>query len=382
MVYHTDGLSLYSWPNLGRLVSVTSSKSVIVKHAKYSKRCTLINHTTPSLSCLSAFFSHLVKMYRSERVELSWQQLPNVNKKIPSIRCNMSGGVYKDYLWLLMGAGAGVGRSSDVWKYHIKKGEWSLVSYTGEAPMPRDGHSATYIGAGKFLCFGGQGVPTANDKSFRCVEQSLKTRTLFARQLFNDVHEFDCEALTWTVFDPASGPQPMCRRQHSANYIQYHYGYIERSITDKKTSKSQPLMNKSSVPGVSQIEKRRNNQSHSSDPPIPNNSVLIFGGCGIEPIKKSEQVYNDIWAFDCDTRSWIQIHSKGPAPGPLSGHKSEVIGDTLVVIGGVPGTSSTSQAKSDQSLSFSSGVMTLNIRTLTWTCLDVRDSVGNFSWFR
>ena len=307
-----------------------------------------------------------------------------MNKKIPSIRSNTSGGVYKDNLWILMGAGAGVGRSSEVWKFNIKRSEWSLVYCTGEAPMPRDGHSATYIGGGKFLCFGGQGVPTFNDKQFRCGEQASKTRTLLARQLFNDVYEFDCESQTWTVFDHTSGLQPICRRQHSANYITYNQGVPERSIIDEKYSKPQLLLSKSSVSEVSQIENRRSNQRHSNNLPIPNNSVLVFGGCGIEPIKKSEQVYNDLWAFDCDTRSWIQIHSRGPVPLPISGHKSEIVGDILVVIGGVAGsTATTSKTKNEQNLPSSSsfncsGVLTFNIRTLTWASLDVRDSVGPF----
>ena len=67
-------------------------------------------------------------------------------------------------------------------------------------------------------------------------------------------------------------------------------------------------------------------------------------------------------------------------PRPQSGHKSELVGDTMVVVGGIPATPF-SLSKADQGLTSTlatiiSDVMTLNIRTLTWTYLDLRDPIG------
>lgn len=321
-------------------------------------------------------------MSYTEKIDFKWTQLANAGKKIPSLRCNMAGGLYNDHLWLLMGAGAGAGRSSEVWKFNVKKGDWSPVVCEGEAPNPRDGHSATYIGAGKFLVFGGQGVPTVNNKVLRSGEQTSKTRTLCVREVFNDVYEFDCETRTWSIIHITGGPPPTSRRLHSANYISHYQGGRNGSLSEEKSLTSQSLA-RSSVFGISLSESRRNNshtQAATAFAGIPNNSLLIYGGCGIEPSKKSEQVYNDLWAFIYETKSWVQMYSRGAVPRPQSGHKSELVGEILIIVGGIAATPFT-LSKSDQVLSASlstitSDVMTLNIRTLTWTYLDIKDALG------
>ena len=339
-----------------------------------------------------------VKMSYTEKVDFSWKQLPNNSKKIPSVRCNMSGGMYDGNLWLLMGAGAGSGRSSDVWKFDIKKCDWSIVTCSGDIPTPRDGHSATYVGSGKFLSFGGQGTPTANSKAFRSGDQASKTRTLCAREVFNELHEFDCETMTWTAIHPTGGPPPTSRRLHSANYIGYQQTQGTSAIEDKSMmSAVHSLANKSGTFGASvntprthkntlgapSSESKRfpnNVSSPATSKGVPNDSLLIYGGCGIEPSKKSEQVYNDLWAYVRETGVWVQMQSRGAIPRPQSGHKSELIGDILIVVGGIAATPFT-LSKSDQVLSASlssitSDVMTLNIRNLTWSYLDLRDSMG------
>jgi hypothetical protein len=77
----------------------------------------------------------------------------------------MAGGVYDDHMWIIMGAGAGNGRSAEVWKFSLKTSEWFAVGASGDIPTARDGHSASYIGDGRFMVFGGQGVPTVNLKA-------------------------------------------------------------------------------------------------------------------------------------------------------------------------------------------------------------------------
>lgn len=98
-------------------------------------------------------------------MDYKWRILPNATRKTPPIRSNLAGGVHGDYLYIIMGAGAGAGRSNEVWRYSLKHGAWEQLEVGGEIPTARDGHSATYVGGGKFLLFGGQGAPTANAKA-------------------------------------------------------------------------------------------------------------------------------------------------------------------------------------------------------------------------
>ena len=290
----------------------------------------------------------------------------------------MAGGVYDNHLWLLMGTGAGNGRSSEVWKYSIKDENWSPVLCMGEIPSARDGHSASYVGNGKFLIFGGQGEPIANNKADRTGDSASKTKTLLAREVFNDVYEFDCEERMWTVRHPSGGTPPTSRRLHSANYISGNdnHGLGSTSGDRNMSLASQSASNRRdlALPGTEHLKK------FDTLTKVPNNSLLIYGGCGIEPTKKSEQVYNDLWCYIIDTGSWASLQTRGAVPRPQSGHKSELIGDTLVIIGGIPATSFT-LSKSDQVLaaslsSMTDSVMTLNIQTLTWTYLNTRDALG------
>eukprot|EP00596_Hydrurales_sp_CCMP1899_P005037 CAMPEP_0119037638 /NCGR_PEP_ID=MMETSP1177-20130426/6124_1 /TAXON_ID=2985 /ORGANISM="Ochromonas sp, Strain CCMP1899" /LENGTH=760 /DNA_ID=CAMNT_0006999199 /DNA_START=123 /DNA_END=2402 /DNA_ORIENTATION=- len=310
-----------------------------------------------------------------EKIEYGWKQMPNNNKKVPSVRCNMSGGMYNDHLWLLMGAGAGTGRSSEVWKYSMKNNNWSLVVCTGDSPTPRDGHSATYIGNGKFLLFGGQGVPSKNIRTVRFGE---KTQTLVAREVFNDVYEFDCELQTWTALLPTGGsPPPTSRRLHSANFLCYQEE-VEKIEPDEKSVA--PLGRSSRINKTSFAMTETRKYIPVIQNSAPNNSILIYGGCGIEPSKKSEQVFNDLWAYVCETNTWSTLSTRGAIPRPQSGHKSELIGDILVIVGGVAATPF-SLSKNDLNLTsalskMTSDVMTLNVRTLTWSYLDTRDPMG------
>lgn len=309
-----------------------------------------------------------------EKIEYGWKQLPNTNKKVPSVRCNMSGGMYNDHLWVLMGAGAGAGRSAEVWKYSLSNGNWSLVVCTGDSPTPRDGHSATYIGYGKFILFGGQGVPSKNIRTVRFGE---KTQTLLAREVFNDVHEFNCESQTWTALYPTGGSPPISRRLHSANFLCYQVN-AEKVDVDEKNVTSVGRTNRMTTNSFAMTETRKCIPvvSHGA----PNNSILIYGGCGIEPSKKSEQVFNDLWAYVCETNTWSALSTRGAIPRPQSGHKSEMIGEVLVIVGGIAATPF-SLSKNDLNLTASlskmtSDVMTLNVRTLTWSYLDTRDPMG------
>lgn len=326
----------------------------------------------------------------AEKIDYSWKVLKNENKKTPPVRCNMAGGVYDEHLWILMGAGAGTGRSNEVWKFSLKNQEWMPITASGDIPTARDGHTATFIGGGKFLLFGGQGVPTVNLKAHKAGGEggASKIKTMLAREVFNDVHEFNCATMTWTPLFPHGTP-PISRRLHSANFINYddvtmtgalavrngiaaasaggqHRRGMNNAIPSKHTGGSKP------------------NTGNAAQQGIPDKSLVIYGGCGIEPSKKTEQVFNDLWVFAMERKEgkgeWVNLTTRGAVPRPQSGHKSELIGETLVVVGGIPATPF-SLSKADQGLSstlatITSDVMTLNVRNLTWSYVDLRDPVG------
>ena len=347
----------------------------------------------------------------SEKLEFSWKTVTNENKKTPPFRSNMAGGVYEDHLWILMGAGAGSGRSNEVWKFSFKDNEWTPVICTGEIPTGRDGHTASYTGNGKFLLFGGQGIPTANLKAHKTGGEggTSKIKTMLAREVFNDVHEFNCVTGVWTPLFPHGTP-PISRRLHSANFVNYsddvvgvrppvtishgpsthHHGNIS---TKQQSTKQEASTKRGSVEQTQPLKRNSiEQQQHHSKPTtthnnnigIPDKSLVIYGGCGIEPSKKTEQVFNDLWIFATEKKEgkgeWISITTRGAVPRPQSGHRSELVGDTMVVVGGIPATPF-SLSKADAGLSSTlativSDVMTLNVRTLTWTYLDLRDPIG------
>ena len=238
----------------------------------------------------------------SERIDFSWKTVTNENKKTPPFRSNMAGGVYEDHLWILMGAGAGSGRSNEVWKFSFKDNEWIPVICTGEIPTGRDGHTASYTGSGKFLLFGGQGIPTANLKAHKTGGEggTSKIKTMLAREVFNDVHEFNCVTGVWTPLFPHGTP-PISRRLHSANFVNYSDDTIGVRLpaaislgpTKHHNNNKQETNKRGSIDKrQSSIEYTHHSKpttAHNNNIGIPDKSLVIYGGCGIEPSKKTEQ---------------------------------------------------------------------------------------------
>jgi len=65
--------------------------------------------------------------------------------------------------------------------------------------------------------------------------------------------------------------------------------------------------------------------------------VIVFGG----KLSEGERIYGDVWAFELDSRQWVQLHAgsgggAGPAPEGRYGHTAvlDVAGDQMLVYGG------------------------------------------------
>jgi hypothetical protein len=291
-----------------------------------------------------------------ERVEFEWRQISKIGKS-PPIRTNTQCAHYKGHLWIFLGAGAGVGRSSEVWKFNIKLGTWNEVECKGDIPSARDGHSVTYVGNGKFILFGGQGEPYENEKSVKRSD-TIAVKTVSIRELYNSMYQLDAETGIWSRFDE-DGAIPMGRRGHSMVFIQ-------------PTSKPKP---------VEIVERKRPNRKVEIDLGIPEKTLILFGGAGIEASKYTEFLFNDLWCYQSDSNLWKRKLTSGCTPRPMFDHSAELFGDQMIVITGLTGSSAVSASKTISSLSVPE-ILILNTKTLAWTGVDLYDNTGRVSKLR
>lgn len=134
----------------------------------------------------------------------------------------------------------------------------------------------------------------------------------------------------------------MGRRGHSAIYINrssqsssqnppqtgnsaLKYGLQSVNGVSSVNSASSGTTNKwsvnSSVPGGANGGRSTRRQTAGLDMNvIPPNSLLVFGGSGIELSKYTEQIYNDVWVFCLDTNCWSrhEFAKTGVEPKPVS----------------------------------------------------------------
>ena len=130
----------------------------------------------------------------------------------------------------------------------------------------------------------------------------------------------------------------MGRRGHSAIYINrappsqnppstgnnaLKYGQQSIAGVNSVNSSSSAVSNKwsvnSSVSAASAKSTRRQTAGLDMNT-IPPNSLLVFGGSGIELSKYTEQIYNDVWVFCLDTNCWSrhEFAKTGVEPKPVS----------------------------------------------------------------
>lgn len=293
-----------------------------------------------------------------EKVEFEWHQISKIGKS-PPIRTNTQCAHYKDNLWIFLGAGAGVGRSSEVWKFNIKLGTWNLFECKGDIPSERDGHSVTYIGNGKFILFGGQGEPYENEKSVKRSDY-IAVKTVSIRELYNSMYQLDAETGIWSRFEE-DGAIPMGRRGHSMVFIQ-------------------PTIKPKSKVEVEPVERKRGSKK-VEDIGIPEKSLILFGGTGIEASKYTEFLFNDLWCYQVDSNLWNRKLTSGATPRPMFDHRAEMVGDQMIVITGLTGSSAVSASKTISSLTVPE-ILILNTKTLAWTGVDLYDSTGRVSKLR
>lgn len=329
----------------------------------------------------------------ADKVWYEWRVLHTGDGKTPNVRINTSSWLYKDQLWVVCGSGSGLGKSSEVWKFNVAEKSWNRVTCSGEPPSCRDGHTGTHIGNGKFVIFGGQGFPEPNLKLGK-ESETMKTKTYNKREVYNDLMIFNCDTAHWSPLYPDGLSVPMGRRAHTAVHIPAAAnsaaagaresfsadGFDASSVVSGSTYQSSVHAGLSvgspSAPS-SMLRAGYAGAAAESDKvsAIPSNSLLVFGGVGIELSKYTEQLYNELWAFSFDSNTWIRQESRGVEPRPMYDHKMEWVDDSnLLVLGGITAPSKVPAAAFHTSPY--SDVMLFNIRTVTWSYLKIYDMHG------
>jgi hypothetical protein len=356
-----------------------------------------------------------------ESYHYEWRVVHDGVGKVPNVRYDASTFFYNNCIWVACGGGAGLGKSSEVWKFDTIAKEWSRIDIPpNECPSVRDGHSGTYIGNGKYVIFGGQGFSEPNKKLGRESEQ-MKAQTHCKRDVFNDLWEFDCNTLKWTPLYPDGLSFPMGRRGHSAIYIpkntlareeeermkwrnsqkrhpanhHHHHsnnsthGHDEQSQSSYDgTSMASSVANNSRSPSMSSPPRHhlRHGQDAHSFEPIPEHSLVIFGGAGIELSKYTEQLYNDVWVYSFELNTWRKHETRGLDPRPTTNHRVIRNGEYMLIIGGIIGPpveipgltiSPPPSAGGGGASNIDGGdIQVLNLRTATWTFLRILDHAG------
>ena len=303
-----------------------------------------------------------------ETIDHEWREMQQNGGCLPAIRTGASSCLHDGNIFLFCGFGAGVGRSSDVWRFNIASGLWSTVQTKGnnsDKPNKRDGHSTTDIGEGRVLLFGGQGNPSVNEKSERTLD-IVKTKTWEVRDLYNDLFQYDCNTDTFEMLCPEGGV-PLCRRGHSAIFFpeggyrerQLNIPYVHTHVHAPQSPSKSPKKKKGVAEEIIDVFE-----------PIPENSLIVYGGSGMEVSKYIEAVYNDLWVYNIDSGRWNKTKTRGIEPRPLFDHRALRVGHIMLVVGGITATNAKA-ATTGHELSENHEVMMLNLKTLIWSHIDI-----------
>lgn len=369
-----------------------------------------------------------------ESYHYEWRIVHDGIGKVPNVRYDAASFYYNNCIWVTCGGGSGQGKSSEVWKFDTTTKLWSRIDLPpNECPTGRDGHSGTYIGNGKFVIFGGQGFSEPNKKLGR-ESEALRAQTHCKRDVFNDLWVFDCNTLKWTPIYPDGLSFPMGRRGHTAIYIpkntlsreeeerarllkeqqrhpaahhhHHHHGAGHHSdeassansyssygtsMGSSMTGSKQPHLSSShAADGHASPSRVGHRHGHKdADPvyePIPENSLVVFGGAGIELSKYTEQLYNDVWVYSFELNTWHKHSTRGMEPNPSTNHRVIRSGENMLIVGGIvgqppelPGLSTppaSAGGNNNSNTALDGDIQVLNLRTVTWSVLRVLDHAG------
>ena len=307
--------------------------------------------------------------------ELAWKEL-NSASRMPAIRANTQSFVFKENMYLFLGSGAGISRTNEVWRYNLVNNKWSIYPCKGDTPVERDGHTVTYIGNGKFVVYGGQGKPYENEKSEKLIDR-VSIKTWYIRELYNSMYILDANDPTIGIWTRCSedGVAPMPRRGHTMTYFSTSLlNYSNKSGHTGEENHNVSTQMSRTTQQTSKTKKSILSKERSPGTLIGNRSLILYGGAGMEPSKYTELIFNDFWSYPAEGGQWTRLQINGAVPHPLFDHRAELVDDTLVIVGGIVGSSNNSTYK-ENDINVTD-VMILNIHTLTLSYLDLYDARG------
>lgn len=192
----------------------------------------------------------------------------------------------------------------------------TLVQTSGQAPLPRVGHSAVLV-SNVFILWGGDTKIRAEDRQ----DDALYLLNLNNRE--------------WTRVAAGSiggGPGPSGRYGHTLAILGSHLllfgGQVESTFFDElwmfdlNSLKSTPAWRLVSVNGPRPAMRTGHACVTYQD------RMYLFGGTD------GNYHYNDTWCFDLNTLTWTELKCIGYIPAPREGHAACLIDDIMYVFGG------------------------------------------------
>jgi N-acetylneuraminic acid mutarotase len=246
---------------------------------------------------------------------------------------------------------------SDVHIFDTDSLSWSQEPFTGDAPEPRGGHSATLVGTDVFV-FGGANSETT----------------------FGDVYKLDLVQRHWTRAVPSGCPAVPSRRTNHAAIADAHGRIYIMGGTDAEShflndmwilnvyadAKDWPdgntfpiVWEKPSVTG--HVPEARSGHSFT----LVDRKVILFGG-----YTAAGNVANDVHLYNLDSQEWVPATVAGSVvPAPRQAHSAARHGRDVIIAGGCDVSEVHPECFND--------VWILNTIDMRW----IRKSSDAVSWF-
>lgn len=307
--------------------------------------------------CLTTPLEAMTLLAPSSKLAWSWSRVEAGGLQ-PSSREGHAAVEVGNKIYVLGGCVQGIRCFNDVHIFDTDLLSWSQEPFTGDAPEPRGGHSATLVGTDIYV-FGG-----ANSDS-----------------TFGDAYKLDLVKRHWTRAVPSGCPAiPSRRTNHAAaadanGRIYIVGGYDADSnflddmwILDVHAGSSASWEDPGTFPIVwekpaptGEIPSAR--EGHSLT--LVDRKLVLFGG-----YTKSGSVSNDVLVFDLDNQEWARPSIAGAMlPAPRQAHSAARHGREVVIAGGCSVSDSTPECYND--------VWSLSTIDMQWK----KKSSDMVSWF-
>ncbi|XP_032242533.1 uncharacterized protein LOC5516806 isoform X1 [Nematostella vectensis] len=232
-----------------------------------------------------------------------WSPVFPQSKQKPRSRSKLAACLLHDSLYMYGGRGA-CSSLKDLWRYDIGDNAWMSVPSSGDnRPPSLQEHTMTAFKE-KLIIFGGE----------------------FTSSTETPLWMFDTTSLSWSRSFQRG---PVNRKSHSAvvcgDCLFIFGGYIDIRGATNELWKYDIGTDKWSR------ERSRSSQwpsprySHSAA--VFDKSMVVFGG--LEEL----QCKNDLWLWNIAAKKWTRIKAKG-SPPPIFGHTAAKVGDGMLVFGG------------------------------------------------